>query len=127
MKTRHVWLPPRLESSWNVPLNLTHNACSGDSNHTVWLHEPREVIEVMLVGSVVGERVDRNDGVEEIGCEGEGTGVGVYRINTALRTSIANPLEIFGSAEPQVSGPDFDIKLTMQEYRRHRSHSTQIQ
>lgn len=117
MQARHVWLPPRLESVWNLFLKLTHQPHSGDSYHTARLHEPGEVVQVVLISSVVRERVNRNDGVEEIDCEGEGTGLGAYRVNTAVRASIANSLEIFGRAEPQVGRPDLDTKLAVQEYR----------
>jgi hypothetical protein len=54
----------------------------------------------------------------------EGAGLGVYRINAALRAGFTG---IFGRAKSQVSSPDLDFKLAVEEYRRHCSPATQVE
>jgi len=40
----------------------------------------------------------------------------VYRVNAAVRTGIPNSLEVFGSAEPQVNGPDLNVEFPLWSY-----------
>ncbi len=54
---------------WNTIFNLVHQPRTGDSDLSTRLHKASEVVQVEIVCSEVGERIDADDGVKEVDVE----------------------------------------------------------
>src|SRR5207247_6139528 len=80
-----------------------------------------------IIRAVIHKRVNAHDGVEELGGEWQGPCVRVDRENPVLYAGIADPLEVLGDAEPQVSGPYLDAELTVEKDRGQGAPAAEVQ
>src|SRR6476646_9277312 len=118
MQAVHDRLPPSGKSLGNRPFDLTHQPRSSNGNLAVRFNEPREVAQIKIVSSEIGERVYRNYGIKKVVSKGKCPCFGVDWVNAMLDIGIANSLQVFGRAGPQVHGPHLDFEFLPQKYRR---------
>ena len=126
-KHQQSWRPPRPKVLRHRSLDLLDDAGAGDADRPAGLHEMREVVQIQIVGAVVRERVDRDDGVEELGRKRQRPRIRVNRKHAVVDTGIADPLDVLRGAEPQVGGPHLHAELAPQEDRRRCLAAAQIQ
>lgn len=93
--------------------HLLREADLGNADLPAGLHQPREVTEIMVIGAVIDERIDGDDGVEKLDSERQRPRIGLDRKHAISNTGIANSLKVFRRAEPQVGSPDLHAKFAV--------------
>jgi hypothetical protein len=118
MQAPEISRPPFLKMVGNLTFDFLHQSSSGNSHRAARLHKTSEVVQVQVVCSVVRERIDAHDGVEEFVGERQRTGIRVDRENTVLNAGIPDALDVLRGAKPQVGCPHLHAKFATQKDRR---------
>src|ERR1700680_1759180 len=99
----------------NGAIDLLHQPSTGTSHLAPWLHKPGQVVQVQIVGSVVDEGIDRNNGVKEVNCEWQGPRIGVNWEHAIIDPGISDSQSVFRDVKPQVRCPNLYTKFATQE------------
>ena len=98
-----------------------------DAEETAGTKEAGEVVEIEDVRPEVLEGVDRDDGVEEPGREGEGMRLGPHRADAVGDSCLDDPPPVVVRVHPEVDGLDVRAELPREEDRRHRLAAPEVE
>src|SRR5262245_31439955 len=99
----------------NGAIDLLHQAGAGNSHLASWLHKPGQVVQVEIVGAVVDEGIDSNNGVKEVNPEWQVPRIGMHWEHAIGDPRISDSLSILRDVKPQVRCPNLYTKLAMEE------------
>jgi hypothetical protein len=115
MKSPEFLSPPRSQIFWNYPFDISNHPSPGDSDWSTRLYKLSKVIEVQVIGSEVGVRVDAHDSIEEVLSEGQGVCISMNRKYAIFNASVSNSLNVLRRTKPKIGRPHLHPELTSQK------------
>src|SRR5262245_21319675 len=115
MQAPEILGPPLPEMFGNGVVELVHQSSAGNSERTRGFYEASQVVQIGVIGPVVREGIDGDDGVKEFIGEWQRPGLGVDREDPILDAGVTNPLNVLGGAEPQIGRPDLYPEFAAQK------------